>query len=223
MAIRELFSVIQSNVDIAASTELHAGQPVMKDSNGLAVLASRGTYATTNSVKMHFAGLAADDTARTGNTMIEIDPVGATKLDAAGNFIASNNGFFSCTKRALADYQDETVTNVSDLVSGSTGWQGPRRGLGVYTSPSAQFIVDRYAVATSDYAVYVTAGAGDDNVDAIANWTVGSLLTIGSAASTPVTTGILVRLADTAHGEPVARIDKVEGSGANVLVYITLL
>lgn len=219
MAIKELFSLVQSTVDIAASTQnIHAGMLVAKDSTGKAVLASRGTTVTalTNA---EFVGLAADDACRTGNTFIQPDPVGSTKVAADGTITANNNAFFSSTKRALADYQDETVTNVSNLVEGATGYQGPRRGLGVYNyTPGTQFIVDSLAVK-SEKTTTASADGG-----AASAWVPGTVLTIGVAANA----GKFVELDAAAvgtDGYPIARLDKMEGSQAadGTLYWITLI
>jgi hypothetical protein len=228
MAIRELFSLVQSTLDIDRTTpvDIHAGQLVAKSTAGLAVLAARNATITA-STNAEFVGLAADDAARTSNTFIQADPVGSTKVSADGTtFTANNNAFFASTKRALGDYQDETVSNVSNLTAGSTGYQGPRRGLGVYNyTPGTQFIVDSLCVASakvSNATTDTTAGS----------WVPGTLLAIGAYHATAASShsGKLVE-ADPAsrttldYGKPVARLDKMEGTqGADgTLYYITLI
>src|SRR6266700_2084224 len=105
MAIRELLSVLQSNADVSKSTTFIAGMVLVKDSDGLAIKADRASSASAPHRTQDVVGLAADDHARTGVTMISIDPVGSTYVDTStGNLIANNNGYYVAPKRALADY-----------------------------------------------------------------------------------------------------------------------
>ena len=219
MAIKELFGLVQTTVPIAAATQnIHAGMLVALDSGGKAVLASRAGTAGSYLSNEKFIGLAADDAVKTGNTFIQADPVGSTKVASDGTITANNNAWFSSTKRALGDYQDETVTNVTNLTAGSTGNQGPARGLGVYMyTPGSQFIVDDLAVI----ATAKTDASGTDGGTATA-WAPGTMFTIGVAANA----GKFVELVTPGtHGKAVARLDKMEGTQAatGTLYYITLI
>jgi hypothetical protein len=221
MAIKELLSVLNANMNLTPTTDsdIHAGMAVARNSSGYAVKADRAL----NSVTKTYIGLSADDATRTGNGFIQADPVGANGL-VAGVFTAENNGLFASAKRAIADYQDESVSNVSDLTSGANGYQGPRRGIGVFTTPSGQFIVDAYNATTTIGVVkstYQTAneGGGLYNIDAAtATLAVNDNLTFG--ASTQAGAGYLVKVAaaDTVS-KKVARIDEIK----NGLIYITML
>lgn len=212
MAIRELFSVVQSNVEVARDTTqlsnpyFLAGQLLARDTaTGLARQANRANTAPVDT----FVGISADDHSRTGATMIIPDPVGSTYVDANGVLQANNNGFYVATKRALLDFLDETVTNASDLTSGASGYQGPRRGAGIYTTPSGQFMTDQFAAVK-------TATTTTDSGTAY-SFAPNDLLTFGAG----VNAGKFVALNATTDGPVIARVDKYEAA-ANLL-YITQL
>lgn len=215
MAVREVLTVLQSNFNVDKTQSFHAG----------AVLAVR----TTNGVPQVFAadrsidtapasvvGVAADDKARIGNTLILIDPVGSSVIadisspaNANGSFAASNNGYYVAPKRAIADYMDETVTNVSDLTSGATGYQGPRRGVGVYTTPSSQLITDQFVA-------FATASTTTDGTTPV-TFATSDLLTYGVG----VNAGKFIKIGTGGDGKSVARVDNYDASAG--LIYITLL
>lgn len=223
MAIRELNSVLAQNVDVDKATAFVAGMVIARDiTTGLAIKADRATILGSAVV-----GLAADDKARTGVTMISVDPVGAAYIDpSTGAFKANNNGYYVAPKRALGDYYDETVTNISDLTSGATGYQGPRRGVGVFSTPSGQFVVDVSSVFnTGAAAAYATTSTTAESTGGTIVFATNDLLTYGSSNGAVGTTtdfaGKLVQLANAAHGKAVARVDKYD-AGAGLL-YITML
>jgi hypothetical protein len=218
MAIREILSVLNANMNLTPVTagNIHAGMAIARDASGYAVLADRKAA----NLHTNYIGLAADDTARTGNSFIQADPVGANGL-VAGVFTADNNGLFVSAKRALSDYQDESVSNISDLTSGANGYQGPRRGLGVYTTPSGQYVVDIYSTTTllgvvkSAWETDANGGAEDNDNAAIA---INELLTFGDADGAGA--GYLVPMdASDTTSVAIARIDAIQ----NGLCYITML
>lgn len=222
MAIRPLFELIQSNFEMPASVTCLAGDAMMRNPyTGLLLPANRALAATAyNGTAFthdahNFVGFAADDHARTGATMILPDPVGSTVVSSDGaTFTASNNGFYAVAKRALGDFMDELVTNVTDPTSGSTGYQGPRRGIAVYTSPSGQFVTDRFVAAnttslTTDNTVFTTTAA---------TFLPGDLLTFGAGANA----GKLIAIDPTqlsVDGIAIARVDKYDSSAG--LLYFT--
>lgn len=219
MAIRELNAVIHANYEVAGDTEFHAGAVLAQDtSTGLVRVANRGNSSTAptgvGDRAPNIVGLSADDTARTGNTMIQVDPVGSSSLSGGGATFNDNvNGFFVANKRALGDYQDETITNITNLTDGdSTGYATPRRGCGVYTTPSSQFVTDQFAQ-------YQTAASNGAYLDEALSSTFspGDILTFGSAANR----GLLVRRTATVHGMAVARVDRYDSTAG--LLYITML
>ena len=242
MALREIFSLVQANYDIAAATQLHAGQAVMRDytvPTGMTIIAADRAALNASSIPIFngaYAGILADDTARTGNTMIQVDPVGANYISGTGTpdgygnviypFVANNNGMYSAQKRALGDFQAEDVTNVTDLTSGASGYQGPRRGVGVYTSPSTVLIIDSVGYAqfhtadtlTGSYAWTDTAWSGSET------FAPGDLLTVGTTTNA----GKLIRIQTNgvtgtvgSLGRAVARVDKFDAAAG--LLQITLL
>lgn len=211
MAIRSLLSVLSSNYNVDATTQFHAGASLSRDpATGLVRSADRRTDAGTA-----FVGFSADDKSRVGNTMIQTDPVGSNVLDSTGKFVANNNGFFVSVKRALGDYQDESNTNVSDLTSGASGYQGPRRGIGVFTTPSSQFVTDQFV------AVATTSGVADATV-AVAFLT-NDLLTFGASdpAGAYDHSGKLVKINTAGDGLAVAKVDQYDAAAG--LLYITKL
>jgi hypothetical protein len=142
MAIRALNSLIVANYDTAATASWLAGAALVRDiSNaGRVVIGTRSALGSSTG----FVGFSADDTARTGNTMILADPVGSSYVDSSGVLQANNNGFYVVSKRAIGDYLAENVNTVTNPTAGSSGYEGPRRGVGVFNTPGAQFITDQY-------------------------------------------------------------------------------
>ena len=142
MAIRALNSLIVANYDTAANASWLAGAALVRDlSNpGRVVIGTRTAVGSSTG----FVGFSADDTARTGNTMILADPVGSSYVDSSGALQANNNGFYAVSKRAIGDYLAENVNTVTNPTAGSSGYEGPRRGVGVYNTPGAQFVTDQF-------------------------------------------------------------------------------
>jgi len=222
MAIRPLQELIQGNFEMSKSVTCLAGDCLVRSPyTGLCIVADRAlsvtAYNSGTGAFGHdsgtFVGFAADDHARTGATMILPDPVGSTVVSSDGStFTASNNGFYAVAKRALGDYMDELVTNVTDPTSGSTGYQGPRRGIGVFTSPSGQFVTDRFV------AVITATKTTDDTTPY--TFLPGDFLTFGAGANA----GKLVAVDPTqlaVDGIPVARCDKYDATAG--LLYFTQL
>ena len=212
MAIRALNSVIVANYDTAANASWHAGACLARDTSnvGRVVLADRASGAIAGG----FVGFSADDTARTDNTMILADPVGASYTDSSGNFVANNNAFYVVSKRAIGDFLSETVSNVTNPTAGSSGFEGPRRGVAVFNTPGGQFITDRWAgVASSSLA-------GADG----GTWTpaIGDLLAVSGGAGN---SGKLVQYSPIGlggtHGIAVGRVDSYDS--ATGLLYFTQL
>jgi hypothetical protein len=146
MAIRALNSVVVANYDTASTASWQAGMVLARDTTsgqeGKVRLAQRCNSAT--GVTGGIAGLSADDTARSGNTMILADPVGSSYVDSSGVLQANNNGFYVVSKRAIGDFQAENVNGVTNPTAGSSGYEGPRRGVGVFNTPGGQFVTDMF-------------------------------------------------------------------------------
>jgi hypothetical protein len=204
MAIRALNSVIVANYDTAANASWHAGACLARDTSnpGRVVTASRDTGLITGG----FVGFSADDTARTDNTMILADPVGSNYIDGSGVFQTNNNGFYVAAKRAIGDFQAENVNGVTNLSAQSSGYEGPRRGVGVFNTPGGQFVTDQFlTTATSS----TTADGGT------ATYLPGAYLTVALVANT----GKVLELANKTHGPVVGIVDKYDSAAG--LLYFT--
>ena len=213
MAIRALNSVIVANYNCAATASWQSGACLMLNASGLVEKADRGNAIFDSLVEQtgRFVGFSSDDTARTGNTMILADPVGSNYIDGNGAFQTNNNGFYVASKRAIGDFQSEIVNGVTNLSAQTSGYEGPRRGVGVFNTPGGQFVTDRYAAIASTNV----------NFDGAAAYTLlpGDLLTVaGSLAQA----GKLVKLDDRGTDGPiVGRVDSLDS--ASGLLYFTQL
>ena len=205
MAIRALNSLIVANYDTAATASWLAGAALVRDiSNaGRVVIGTRSALGSSTG----FVGFSADDTARTGNTMILADPVGSSYVDTSGVMQANNNGFYTVSKRAIGDFQAENVNNVTNPTAGSSGYEGPRRGVGVYNTPGGQFVTDQVSLV-------VSSGV---NADGGGTWSPapGDVCTFAADGS-----GKLVKLATVGTDGPiVARVDSYDSAAG--LLFIT--
>jgi len=209
MAIRALNSVIVANYDTLSTASWQAGVCLaLNTSTGNVQLATRATGTDLENFAT-FVGFSSDDTARTGNTMILADPVGSNYIDGSGNFQSNNNGFYVAAKRAIGDFQSEIVNGVTNLSAQSSGYEGPRRGVGVYNTPGGQFVTDQVSLV-------VSSGA---NADAGGVWTPapGDMLTFAADG-----TGKLVKCATVgSHGPVVGRVDKYDSAAG--LLYFTMV
>ena len=212
MAIRALNSVIVANYNTAASASWQAGACLMLNASGLVEKANRNDSIFNTLVKQtgRFVGFSSDDTARTGNTMILADPVGSNYIDGSGVFQSNNNGFYVGAKRAIGDFQSEIVNGVTNLSAQTSGYEGPRRGVGVYNTPGGQFVTDQYADV-------ITATVATDDT-AAANFAPGDLLVPGAVGNA----GKLVKLDAAAYGTDgivVGRVDSFDAAAG--LLYFT--
>jgi hypothetical protein len=87
--------------------------------------------------------------------MILADPVGSSYVDSSGVLQANNNGFYVVSKRAIGDYLAENVNTVTNPTAGSSGYEGPRRGVGVFNTPGAQFITDQFLSGSGSSATNI--------------------------------------------------------------------
>ena len=211
MAIRPLNSIVVANYNTAASASWLAGAVLVRDS------ATAGNVTLPNganraNVNFGVVGFSADDTARSGNTMILADPVGANYTDASGNFVANNSGFYVVSKRAVADFLAENVNNVTNPTAGTSGFEGPRRGVGVYSTPSGQYITDMFVVGSGSSASSATLDGGT------ATYLPGAQLTVSAAAS-GASFGRLVELVNTSWGPVLGVVDRYDSAAG--LLYFT--
>jgi len=199
MAIRALNSVVVANYDTTSTATWSAGVGLQRSSTAGNVQIAQRAHGVGAGVGFTggFVGFSADDTARTGNTMILADPVGASFVDANGVLQANNNGFYVVSKRAIGDFQAENVNGLTNPTAGSSGYEGPRRGVGVFNTPSGQFITDQFKTGTGSSTSTGNADGGT------ATYAAGSLLTIAVDAS-----GKLVELSGATVG-----VSNVSGAG----------
>jgi hypothetical protein len=214
MAIKALNSAIVANYPTASSASFLAGDALMiVPSTGFVSAAFRSAigFSTLPQQMGRFVGFSADDTARTGNTMILADPVGSSYTDSSGVLQANNNGFYVVSKRAIGDFLAENVNGVTNPTAGSSGYEGPRRGVGVFNTPGGQFITDRFASLAS------TTVTADDS--AAYTFIPGDLLTVAASSANA---GKLVKLDDRGTDGPiVGRVDSYDS--ASGLLYFTQL
>lgn len=219
MAIRALNSVVVANYDVDANMQFRAGDALALNSAGKVVPAAREAafFDDANEQLGKFVGFSADDTARTGNTMILNDPVGSSYVDSSFVLQAANNGFYVVAKRAIGDFQSENVNTVTNPTAGSSGFEGPRRGVGVYNTPGGQFVTDRYTL---------TRASNNVNSSTVATQTLspGDLLTITEQSSAG-NSGVLIKFGGTAglgnSGIIVGRVDSHDTAAG--LLYFTQL
>lgn len=211
MAIKPLNSIVVANYNTAASASWLAGVVLARDTTtvGNVVVATRNSSGT---VTGGVVGFSSDDTARTGNTMILADPVGANYTDSSGNFQANNSGFYVVAKRAIGDFQAENVNGVTNPTAGASTYEGPRRGVGVYSTPSGQYVTDQFIVGAGSSA---SAAQGDAGT---AVYAPGAQLTCSAAAS-GASFGKLVELVNTAWGPVVGVVDRYDSAAG--LLYFT--
>ena len=215
MAIRALNSVIVANYNTAATASWQAGACLMINASGLVQKADRGDTLFDTLVEQtgRFVGFSSDDTARSGNTMILADPVGSNYIDTNGVFQSANNGFYVAAKRAVGDFQSEIVNGVTNLSAQSSGYEGPRRGVGVYNTPGSQFVTDQYV---EDLTTTVSADGGS-----YTTFAPGDLLVPGASGNA----GKLVKLDASAYGTDgivVGRVDSFD-SAAGILYFTQIL
>lgn len=160
MAIRVLQSSVVANYEVTSNAKFHAGDGLLLDATNLNFTV---TLSATQTTASNFAGFALADHNATSNTMIQADPVGSTVVSADGStFTSYGNGFYVGPKRAIGDFQDETVQVVTNLTdTGPT----PQRGVGTLRAHGSQFVTDRYTInsaITAATPLYVVASATID-------------------------------------------------------------
>lgn len=223
MALRALNSVVAANYNKLSTNPILAGDIVMIDTSDTTqnpAVVKRGTRTNAFNANQRgaFVGVCADDALGTNPagetpTMINNDPAGSNFVNGSA-FQSYTNGFYVGVKRAIGDFKDESVDVVTNLTAGVPTY--PQRGVTVYTTPSSQFITDRYALLATD------AATTDNTV--ITAFVQGDLLTVSSSSSNTTSgngAGKLVKLTAAADGPVIGRVDYFD-AGAGLL-YWTLL
>lgn len=207
MALRTLQAVVATNYSKLSTDPILAGDivafnngstfaagvnpaPVARCVRGVATANSTNT-ATTAPVGVwlrgQILGVSGDDALGTNPagetpTMINNDPAGSNFVNGS-TFQSYTAGFYVGAKRAIADFKDESVDVVTNLTAGIPTYSS--RGVTVYTTPSTQFVTDRFALLT----------AGATTAVDTASWTgttggsspqPGDLLTVGANGSASV-------------------------------------
>jgi len=195
MALRTLQAVVATNYSKLSSDPILAGDIVAfnygsTNTAGVnpAPVARAARYngaGTVSSIppvvysRGQIVGVCGDDALGTNPsgvtpTMINNDPAGSNFVNGS-TFQSYTAGFYVGPKRTIADFKDESVDVVTNLTAGIPTYSS--RGVTVYSTPSTQFVTDRFALLTA-------AAAGVD----VAGWTgttgsstpaPGDLLTVG--------------------------------------------
>lgn len=208
MALHVLNSLIVANYPTKKDTQFAQGACLARDLSGAeAGLVRKADRATDTGA--NWVGFSADNHQRSGNTMILNDPVGSNYVNASGVLVENANGFYVVDKRAIGDFQDEPVTGVTNPTAGVGGFEGPRRGVGVFTSPSGQFITDQFALAQTDTATADVAFTGGDTYE------IGDAVTFGAG----VNAGLLVKVDSASDGRAVGVVDLFDSAAG--LLYFT--
>lgn len=208
MALRTLQSVVATNYSKLSTDPILAGDIVafnIGNTNAAGVnpapvarattKASNTTGPITIANRGQIVGVAGDDALGTNPagetpTMINNDPAGSNFVNGS-TFQSYTAGFYVGVKRAIGDFKDESVDVVTNLTAGIPTYSS--RGVTVYTTPSTQFVTDRFALLSTNQ----TLGSVD-----LSSWfniatqvgvpQAGDLLTVGrnnatdnSYASTP--------------------------------------
>lgn len=212
MALRALNSVVAANYSKLSTAPVLAGDLVQVDTSDTSqnpTCVKRYTRASGDT-RATIIGVCADDALGTNPsgetpTMINNDPAGSNFVNASTNaFQSFVAGFYVGAKRAIADFKDEGISVVTNLTASVPTYE--QRGVSVYTTPSSQFVTDRFKLFIS----------GTGNTADTAAWTPAA----GDAVTGSITyPGFLVKYNGT---DPiVGRVDYYD-SGAGLL-YWTLL
>jgi hypothetical protein len=260
MALRALNSVVATNYAKLSTDPVLAGDFVVFSSNSNAtsvnpagvfradrynsvsgVISTPVSQTAISAAQRGFlVGVSADDAVGTNPagetpTMINNDPAGSNFLNGSV-FQSYTAGFYVGAKRAISDFKDESVDVVTNLTAGIPLYS--QRGVSVYTTPSSQFVTDRFVLTTAQTGNSNDTGSWTGTTGSTAP-APGDLLTIGSsngnatvaspyagtvaptsASATTNNRGLLVS-ASTVSVPIVGRVDFYD-SGAGLL-YWTLL
>jgi len=236
MALRALNSVVAANYTKLSTNPILSGDIVMIDTSDASQNPTCVKRAVRNTALLRGAavGVCADDALGTNPvgetpTMINNDPAGSNFINASsGAFQSFTAGYYVGVKRAISDFKDESVDVVTNLTAGIPTY--PQRGVSVYTTPSSQFITDRFALLTASSPTADNGGAWTPTPGDLVTWGGTNGQTADkqpvtpslATATTTYNAGLLVKDAgNTNYSNPVGRVDYYD-SGAGLL-YWTLL
>ena len=197
MALRALNSVVAANYNKEATDPVLAGDILMFSTdttlgttvNPSCVVRAYRSASSGGTVfsRGYFIGVCADDGLGTNPageypTMINNDPAGSNFVNGSV-FQSYTAGFYVGVKRAIGDFKDETIEFVSNLsnVTSSGLPTYAQRGVSVYSTPSSQFVTDRFAPALTSNVSGAFDVAGWTGTTGSSSPTAGDLLTVGAA------------------------------------------
>jgi hypothetical protein len=166
---------------------------------------------TATTIRANIIGVCGDDALGTNPsgetpTMINNDAAGSNFINGT-TFQSYTAGFYVGSKRAIGDYKDESIDVVTNLTAGVPTYA--QRGVSVYTTPSSQFVTDRFQLLET------TSTTADGTT--ITSYSPGDALTANVASGADA--GKLVRLASgQTHGPVVGRVD-YHDTGAGLLYW----
>ena len=240
MALRALNSVVAANYNKLSANPVLAGDIVAISTASAATglnppcviratrsAASGGTEAS--GITRAFAvGVCADDAVGTNPygetpTMINNDPAGSNFVNGS-TFQSYTAGFYVGVKRAISDFKDESIDVVTNLTAGIPTLSS--RGVSVYTTPSSQFITDRYTLLTASSASADNGGAWTPTPGDAVTWGAGNSALVSTtptnpqaATSSTYNAGLLVKDAgNVSYSTPIGRVDFYD-SGAGLLYW----
>ena len=120
MAIYALQNIYTVNYPTVVGDEFESGMALVLDSNGVAVKADRASisYNSLYEQVAKFIGFASGNHQYNSNGLF-IDPVGSNYIDSSFNFIENLNGLYSASKRTIAEYRDENISNKYNFLNSS--------------------------------------------------------------------------------------------------------
>ena len=236
MALRALNSVIAANYNKLSIDPVLAGDIVaFSTSTGASGnnpgCVWRAVRAAATLVRGYAIGVCADDAVGTNPygetpTMINNDAAGSNFINGS-TFQSYTAGFYVGVKRAIGDFKDESIDVVTNLTAGIPALSS--RGVSVYTTPSSQFVTDRFTLLTASSSTADAGGAWVPAAGDMVTWGAGNSAAVtttptvpNNATSSTYNAGLLVKDAtDVTKSNPVGRVDYYD-SGAGLL-YWTLI
>ena len=236
MALRALNSVVATNYNKLSIDPVLAGDIVAFSTSAGATgtnpgCVSRAVRSATGLVRGYAVGVVADDAVGTNPygetpTMINNDAAGSNFVNGAV-FQTYTAGFYVGVKRAIGDFKDESIDVVTNLTAGIPTYS--QRGVTVYTTPSSQFVTDRFTLLTASSSTADNGGAWVPQTGDLVTWGAGNSAAAtttptvpNNATSSTYNAGLLVKDAgNTANSNPIGRVDYYD-SGAGLL-YWTLI
>ena len=207
MAIFTLHNIHTVNYQTSITNEFESGMALVLDSNGIAVKADRSnvSYNSLYEQMSKFIGFSSGNHQYSGNIIIN-DPVGSSYIDINSDYVPNNNGFYSVPRRAIAEFKDESISNVYNFLNSTTL---NRRGVGVYNLQGEIYVTDQFSLVESSFL--------DSDGTTPITLLPGDLLTYGAG----VNAGKLVKVDTSIYGPSVLVIGVVDkfDTASNLLFF----